>query len=253
MLNCGFACSMAMWLPSSKHPKYPTICISLKALPKDERSGLPAMISKVALGLISYTSYIYRIQSKRFKIETEKMSCYMLHHKILQTYNSDKEAVARFPVISHCFEASSFSDQWSRTRYTSWNFPTGHLRLLHRTLELLVLNITIQKTELKPWSVGLTDWQPRLFSFLLSNVGKKTHWIPNHGSNIRNFHDLQVTTPRGRTTTLSWTSSEKPQTTTNPISCIWGLALVHNIHDNLLSLSPTMASQNGRCHIGIFK
>ena len=72
------------------------------------------MISKVALGLISSSSYIYRIQSKQFKIETEPVLCHMLHHKILQAYNSDKEAVVLFPMISHCFEASSFSDQWSR-------------------------------------------------------------------------------------------------------------------------------------------
>ena len=112
ILNSGFACSMAMWLPSSKHPKYPTICMSLKALHKDERSGLPAMISKVALGL----SDLLHLESKQFKIETEKLLCHMLHHKILQTHNSEyyiicKEVGVLFPMISHCLETSSFSDQ----------------------------------------------------------------------------------------------------------------------------------------------
>ncbi len=68
------------------------------------------------------------------------------------------------------------------------NFPMGHLRLLHGTLELLVLNITIQKPELKPWIVGLADWQLRFLGSFFhkweSSLNYKS-WV------YYNFHDLQ--------------------------------------------------------------
>ena len=168
----------AMWLPSSKHPKYPTICISLKTLPQNERSRLPAMISKVAVGLISYTSYIIHISiesnpnDSKWRLKKCYVTCYTTRyykHIILSTI---KKLVCCFLWFLTVLKLCPFLINEVTLHWTLGIFPW---RLLHRTLELLVLNITIQKPELKPWSVGLADWHPRLFSFLLSNVGKKTH------------------------------------------------------------------------------
>ena len=136
------------------------------------------------------------------------------------------------------------------------SFPMGHLRLLHRTLELLVLNITIQKPELKQWTVGLAEWQPRfLGSFFTSG---KAHWIPNHGSIIINLHDLQHFTTNNfqevgplprlqKSSRPKFSEIEKPPGPFLKKSEAWHLCTM-----SMTSAKPVtchLPSQNGRCHI----